>query len=1071
MSRLIKTFFKFVVAIVMVCMIATSITYIGNYVVVRQDFADPDTFSRPITFSIEGNHNTVQTTVQANEPVIKTADGNFDIDGINIVKSAATYLGTSYAFEEDVPVDSSVTISSLDCSGFVLCALRKEGITTDGFHERSPYNIPRSVIEWLEYEKTGGSENYFYEVGSYKLSNDENSINFVGDHDGEQVKNVDLKVKIGNSQKSINVLKANDPIGNELRWYQYYDNNNQIQNLPIGTIVCNYGDGESGSQHMWIAIGDLGTDNKDEAIEKLKNMGILTDESDTTYVSAEDNGCTYWRIEATDREVNGVRGVKIDNHNPSLGTNEGGSKKTGTIWAYQIANDIDNSEGTYSFGVVKRYASDFKGKNEDQAKTELSDKTKAVGGAKFTLTQQLMTDEGLSELVQKTSTTQNACVTDSGYGEVTIYENGIGNSKQDIYTIVETEAPSNCTVLDLSNLKINVYKKKDGNTYKVDYIVVTDYMGNSKMNVLAGDKNIIDIDNDSDYDFGIEIDSDGGTFTITAIDKEVEKKPTDIEIHKGVKNVKNQDSGYYTDVTVPKVAEYVDETAEKTYSEIELEQLYHEWVIETTIPEDVDIYEEYSITDCIDTTKLDFSGLERVKVELVSQNEATTKLVKDQDYKAEYDEESHTLKVTYITNKDGVAFSGAFLSNADESDKVRVTFNTTFKINSETGKLAVLERTTKNAENQAVLVYDNGNGEITKKSEIPEVHTGAVSVFKYEDTNGNKKHDEGEKALVGAEFKIALTEADAKAGKFIKINGKELTAVSNEHGIATFAGLEFGGDAKDNQSNLKSGLYKYDWEKASKDYYIVETKTPAGYEKLEDAIKVTVSKNSSEIIDVTEKINEMESVGNKPLKFDLALRKWVTHAYVTENGQTVEYKTGHKAEDNPEDVVKVDLKKSKVNDVTVKFKYSIRITNEGKIAGEAREITDYIPEGLKFVQEDNPDWTTTSDSRIVKTRKLEGTTLAPNESAEVEIMLTWVNGEDTMGVMTNTAEISEDYNEYNVHDIDSTPNNKIPDEDDIDIAQVMLTVTTGSEVIAYTSIALGFITIISLGIIIIKKNI
>ena len=77
---------------------------------------------------------------------------------------------------------------------------------------------------------------------------------------------------------------------------------------------------------------------------------------------------------------------------------------------------------------------------------------------------------------------------------------------------------------------------------------------------------------------------------------------------------------------------------------------------------------------------------------------------------------------------------------------------------------------------------------------------------------------------------------------------------------------------------------------------------------------------------------------SKSKYFDLALRKWVTQAIVTENGKTVITETGHKAEDDPEEVVKVDLRKSKINDVTVKFNYSIRITNQGEIAGEATEI-------------------------------------------------------------------------------------------------------------------------------------
>ena len=40
-----------------------------------------------------------------------------------------------------------------------------------------------------------------------------------------------------------------------------------------------------------------------------------------------------------------------------------------------------------------------------------------------------------------------------------------------------------------------------------------------------------------------------------------------------------------------------------------------------------------------------------------------------------------------------------------------------------------------------------------------------------------------------------------------------------------------------------------------------------------------------------------------------------------------------------------------------------------------------------------------------------------------------------MKVMDNWAEISKDYNEYGSPDIDSTPNNRKPGEDDIEIGR------------------------------------
>ena len=193
--------------------------------------------------------------------------------------------------------------------------------------------------------------------------------------------------------------------------------------------------------------------------------------------------------------------------------------------------------------------------------------------------------------------------------------------------------------------------------------------------------------------------------------------------------------------------------------------------------------------------------------------------------------------------------------------------------------------------------------------------------------------------------------------------------------------------------------------------------------------------------------------------FDLSLRKWVTQAIVIENGKETITQTGHTAEMDPEPVVKVELHRKKLDQVTVKFRYSIRVTNEGDIAGYAKEITDYVPEGLRFIAEDNPGWTDEGNN-VISTRLLENTLLQPGESAEVEVLLTWINGSNNLGLKTNTAEISEDYNDKGAPDIDSTPDNKVPGEDDIDDAEVILSISTGQARIYYT---LGFIVLITIG--------
>lgn len=219
-----------------------------------------------------------------------------------------------------------------------------------------------------------------------------------------------------------------------------------------------------------------------------------------------------------------------------------------------------------------------------------------------------------------------------------------------------------------------------------------------------------------------------------------------------------------------------------------------------------------------------------------------------------------------------------------------------------------------------------------------------------------------------------------------------------------------------------------------------------------------ISKDSDDDIDSIPDNNELveDDIDREYVRvetFDLALQKWVTATKVTVDGKTKTTKTGFKPDSK--EMAKVDLVASKLKKTTVKFVYSIRVTNEGQVAGYATEIKDYIPSGLKFVKEDNPEWTLQKDGTVT-TDKLKDTLLEPGQSATVEITLTWKNSSTNMGVKTNWAEISADSGD----DIDSTPNNNNKQEDDIDDASVILSIKTGS---VQMYITLIFISVAILG--------
>jgi len=201
--------------------------------------------------------------------------------------------------------------------------------------------------------------------------------------------------------------------------------------------------------------------------------------------------------------------------------------------------------------------------------------------------------------------------------------------------------------------------------------------------------------------------------------------------------------------------------------------------------------------------------------------------------------------------------------------------------------------------------------------------------------------------------------------------------------------------------------------------------------------------------------------------FDLSLLKFVKKVIVIEDGKEKITETGYNGHENPEPVVKVEIHKKKLNNVVVKFVYGITVTNDGDIPGYAKEVTDYVPQGLKFEQADNPLWTDEGNN-VISTRQLENTLLQPGESKTIEVTFTWINGKDNLSLKTNIAEISEDENEYDVPDKDSTPDNKQDGEDDEDIAEVILSITTGAAQ-TYFMLTLGLLTLVATGVILIKK--
>ena len=231
---------------------------------------------------------------------------------------------------------------------------------------------------------------------------------------------------------------------------------------------------------------------------------------------------------------------------------------------------------------------------------------------------------------------------------------------------------------------------------------------------------------------------------------------------------------------------------------------------------------------------------------------------------------------------------------------------------------------------------------------------------------------------------------------------------------------------------------------------------------------MTINGNSKSYA-VTDTINITDSsIGNINMGlvqtqiFDMKLDKYITQVSASGGGNSVNY------DYNDVSLAKVELRSNLLRNSTVVVEYTIKVTNVGEIAGYARSIADYIPEGFTFNSELNKGWT--QNGNMVYNTSLANDEIAPNEERSVTLILTKTMSDSQTGTYTNTAELAETYNNRGVTDINSTAGNRQQGENDMSSADLIISISTG-EVVMYVGLTLSLITIMAVGIYFIKKKV
>lgn len=352
-----------------------------------------------------------------------------------------------------------------------------------------------------------------------------------------------------------------------------------------------------------------------------------------------------------------------------------------------------------------------------------------------------------------------------------------------------------------------------------------------------------------------------------------------------------------------------------------------------------------------------------------------------------------------------------------------------------------------NGENAGNIGNNIDNNDIAKGN-------GTITGVAWYDENANGQKEQEETLLSNVKVRLLNTQTNNLVKKE---NGEVLEATTNENGIYV---LDKIGNGKYivifDYDNSQYALTKYKVDGLSEE----ENSNAVLNELLIENEKQQVA--STDILEIEDNNISNINIGFIKLEnFDLKLDKYVSKILIQNaNGTTVrEYDNATMA--------KVELDAKRVNGSTVIIEYKINVTNDGEIDGYAKKIADYATSDLKFSSELNKDWYQVGDT--LYTASLANEKIKPGETKTVTLTLTKAMTENNTGLIPNTAEIAEDYNELGIADSNSTPGNRVKEENDFGLAEVLLSIRTGG--IVYITIAIVIIVILGVAtVIIIKKK-
>lgn len=180
--------------------------------------------------------------------------------------------------------------------------------------------------------------------------------------------------------------------------------------------------------------------------------------------------------------------------------------------------------------------------------------------------------------------------------------------------------------------------------------------------------------------------------------------------------------------------------------------------------------------------------------------------------------------------------------------------------------------------------------------------------------------------------------------------------------------------------------------------------------------------------------------------FDFKITESITKAIVDIKGEQKEYQY------DDLDLAKLEINPKDIDDATIKIQYKIRIENVGNINGKVSSIVDYLPNGMYFVEKDNPFWSLGTDGNIYYSG-LKDTIITAGDFQDVTLTLQKKMTGDNTGILSNKAKIA--YAESETRMTEAKTNNLASQETIVTVTQGRIHSTIIAEISIIAMVA-GF---------------